>query len=142
MTSVDVWQLNLKLARPVECASHLPLRVVRLAVRRLLSLLLLLRGAVMAVEAAGGGAEHAVMAGNMAGDAADDGALDAALGVGGRHRRQRERGDGNSGECGFHDAYLRMKSRIPNRAPPPAVPSRAFASSAAAAGVIRGNHDA
>jgi hypothetical protein len=51
---------------------------------------------VVAVEAAGGGAEHAVMAGIVAGDAADHGALDAALGVGRCCRRKRERGDG---EC-------------------------------------------
>src|SRR6185312_15118270 len=58
-------------------ALHLALRVARIALRLLLAILLV--GAVAAVEAAGGGAEHAVMAGVMAGDAADHGALEAAL---------------------------------------------------------------
>ena len=53
-----------------------------------------LLGMVAAVEAAGGGAEHAVMAGIMTGDTADDGALDAALGVGGRCRGQNKCGGG------------------------------------------------
>jgi hypothetical protein len=60
-----------------------------------------------AIEAAGGGAEHAVMAGIMAGHAADDGTLDAALRVGGGSGSQRKDGDGNSGECDLHDGYLR-----------------------------------
>src|ERR1700730_14496048 len=60
----------------------------------LLLLLLLLLRMRPAVEAAGGGAEHAVMAGIMAGDTADDGALDAALGVGGGGRAQHEKGGG------------------------------------------------
>jgi len=46
-----------------------------------LTLTVLLVGVVAAVEAAGGGAEHAMVTGVMAGDATDDGALDAALGV-------------------------------------------------------------
>ena len=48
----------------------------------LLLLTILLLGAMPAIEAAGGGTEHAVVTGIMAGDAADDGALDAALGLG------------------------------------------------------------
>src|SRR5690242_14355731 len=55
-----------------------------------------------AVEAAGGGTEHAVMTGIMAGDAADDGALDAALGVGGGGRAQHEQCGSNGDERGFH----------------------------------------
>ncbi|MGY3455920.1 hypothetical protein ACVWW5_001370 [Bradyrhizobium sp. LM3.4] len=63
---------------------------------RLPLLLLLLFRVVAAVEAAGGSAEDAVMAGIMAGDATDDGALDAAFGIGGRGRSQHEKcgGDG------------------------------------------------
>src|SRR5258708_18181512 len=66
-----------------------------------LLLLVLLLGAVAAVEAAGGGAEHAVMAGIVTGDAADHGALQAALGVSGRSRNQRQCGDGENGRGGF-----------------------------------------
>ena len=59
-----------------------------------LSLPLPLVGVVAAIEAAGGSAEHAMMAGIMTGDTADDGALDAALGVGGRCRGQNKCGGG------------------------------------------------
>ena len=59
-------------------------------------------GGVTAVEAAGGGSEHAVVTGKMSGSAADDGALDAALGVG-SGGRQRQRGDGERSEHGSHD---------------------------------------
>ena len=63
-------------------ASHLLLPGRRLALALLQPLLLL--GAVAAVEAAGGGTEHAVMAGIVTGNAADHGAFQAALGVGRR----------------------------------------------------------
>src|SRR3954468_7155396 len=56
---------RLQLALPVHLALLLPLSL----------LLLLLLGMVAAVEAAGGGAEDAVMASIVAGDTADDGAL-------------------------------------------------------------------
>ena len=58
----------------------------------LLLLARLLLGVVTAVEAAGGGAEHAVMAGVVTGDAADRRPFQAALGVGRRQRNRRERG--------------------------------------------------
>src|SRR3954452_13961972 len=92
---------GLQLALPVHLALLLPLSL----------LLLLLLGMVAAVEAAGGGAEDAVMAGIVAGDAADDGAPDAALGVGGGSRATDEKYGGDGGE-GFHgsmspDAVLR-----------------------------------
>src|ERR1700761_301501 len=61
--------------------SHLSLGIARIALR-LLRLLVLFGSAVVAVGAAGGRAQQAVVAGVMAGDAADDRALDAALGVG------------------------------------------------------------
>ena len=64
---------------------------------------ILLIGAVAAVEAAGGSAQQAVMAGIVAGDAADGRALEAALGVG-RRGDDRQRGDGGDCECGLHDA--------------------------------------
>jgi hypothetical protein len=55
---------------------------------------LLLVGAMAAVEASGGGTEHAVMSRVMAGDAADRGAFQAALGDGRicskRKRRESE----------------------------------------------------
>src|SRR5260370_2923036 len=91
-------------------ASHLLLPGGRLA---LLQPLLLFR-AVAAVEAAGGGAEHAVMARIVTGDAADHGTFQAALGVGRRGRRQRERGDGE--KCGerFHDASSPGSVRVVN----------------------------
>ena len=56
----------------------------------LLALPILFVGAVAAVEAAGGGAEHAMVAGIMAGDAADHGAFQAAFCVGGRCGCKRE----------------------------------------------------
>ena len=72
-------------ARAGPLASLLPVNLAVLPLQLALALLLL--GMVPAVEAAGGGAEQAVMTGIMAGDAADDGTLDAALGVGGGSRR-------------------------------------------------------
>nr|BCE42800.1 hypothetical protein XF3B_78310 [Bradyrhizobium diazoefficiens]BCE95139.1 hypothetical protein XF10B_79370 [Bradyrhizobium diazoefficiens]BCF64793.1 hypothetical protein XF18B_77410 [Bradyrhizobium diazoefficiens] len=68
----------------------------------LLPLPFLFLGVVPAVEAAGGGAEDAVMAGIVAGDAADDGALDAALGVGGGGRTADEKRGGDGEKLGFH----------------------------------------
>ncbi len=65
---------------------------------RLVLLPRLLVGAVAAVEAAGGGAEPAVMSGKVPGDAADRGALEAAPGIGGGRCREREhRGGGKNG---------------------------------------------
>src|SRR5882724_11113058 len=61
-------------------------------------------GAVAAIGAAGDGAEHAVVSGIVTGDAADHGALQTALGVGRRGGNDRERGDGENGGWGFHDA--------------------------------------
>src|SRR5260370_14487187 len=87
-----------------------------------LLLLALLLGAVAAVEAAGGGAEHAVMAGIMTGDAADCGAFQAALGVGGRSRNQRQCGDGKNGGCGFHDAGSPADDSAINAVWPPCSP--------------------
>ena len=49
---------------------------------------LLFLGAMAAIEATGGRAEHAVMAGIVSGHAADDSALQASLRLG--DRRQRE----------------------------------------------------
>jgi hypothetical protein len=74
----------------------------------------LLLGAVAAVEATGGGAERAVMAGIVAGDPADYGAFQAAFGVGGRCCRERENGDGENGEYGSHDAALQKEGRTVN----------------------------
>ena len=65
--------------------------------RLLILLLLPLIGVVAAVEAAGRGAEQAVMAGIVTGDAADRRAFQAALGVGSCRRHKRERGDGKNG---------------------------------------------
>jgi hypothetical protein len=62
--------------------SHLLLPGRRLALTLLLPRLLL--GAMAAVEASGGSAKHAVMAGIVTGDAADHGAFQAAFGVGRR----------------------------------------------------------
>src|SRR6201986_5338966 len=101
-----LFEIRIRTTNVRDRPSHLPLRVLRIALR-LLRLLVLLGGAVVAGGAAGGSAEHAVMAGKMAGNAADDRALDATLGVGGRGRSQRESSDGESGECGLHDACLR-----------------------------------
>ena len=81
-------------------------------------LLLLLIGAVTAVEAAGGGAEHAVMAGVMAGDAADDRALDAALGIGRCAGGKSECGDGESSEQRLHDVSSGSGICIVNRERP------------------------
>jgi ketosteroid isomerase-like protein len=80
------------------------LPLLRLAGSLALVLLpLVLVGAVAAVEAAGGRAEHAVMTREMAGDAADRRALQAAPGVGGRRCRERKhRGGGKNGSAGFH----------------------------------------
>jgi len=80
-------------------ASHLLLPGRCLA---LLLLKLLLPGVAAAVDAAGDGAEHAVMAGIVTGDAADHRTLDAALGVGGI-RSQRQRGNGEQSGNRFHD---------------------------------------
>jgi hypothetical protein len=63
-------------------ALHPVLSSGRLALTLALLPLVLLVGAVTAIEAAGRGAEYAVMTGIVTGDAADHGALDAALGVG------------------------------------------------------------
>jgi hypothetical protein len=73
----------------------------------LLLLTILLLGAMPAIEAAGGGTEHAVVTGIMAGDAADDGALDAALGLGSLGGKQRQRRDGH-GKHGLHDRAPQM----------------------------------
>jgi hypothetical protein len=54
---------------------------------------LLLIGAVAAIETAGCGAEHAMMTGVVTGDATDQRSLDAAPGLGGLRRRQREYGN-------------------------------------------------
>ena len=72
-------RLRLQLAPSV----HLALLLLPL----LLLLLLLLFRVMTAVEAAGGGAEHAVMPGELAGDATDRGALQAAPGIGGSRCR-------------------------------------------------------
>ena len=80
---------------------------LRLARRTLLLLplqLLLLRVAA-AVDAAGDGAEHAVMAGIVTGDAADRRALQAALGIGGG-RSQRKRCDGEYNGNHLHHGPL------------------------------------
>ena len=81
-------------AEPSTDASHPGLAVV-LDVLLMLRLLLprLLLGVVTAVEAAGGSSKKPVVTGIMTGDAANGRALQAALGVGGRRSRQRERGD-------------------------------------------------
>jgi hypothetical protein len=55
----------------------------------------LLLGVAAAIEAAGSGAEDAVMTGVVAGDAADDGALDAAFGIGGGGCAEHEKGGGD-----------------------------------------------
>src|SRR3954465_8526521 len=70
---------------------------------------------VAAVEAAGGGAEDAVMASIVAGDAADDGALDAALGVGGGGRATDEKCGGDGGE-GFPGSISPQAVSRPSRA--------------------------
>src|SRR3954468_7155395 len=70
---------------------------------------------VAAVEAGGGGAAGAVMAGIVAGDAADDGALDAALGVGGGSRATDEKYGGDGGE-GFHGSMSPDAGLRPQRA--------------------------
>ena len=91
-----------------------------------LRLLLFVRvRAVAAVEAAGGGAEHAVMAGIMAGDPADDRTLDSALGVGRRARGNGKHGNGDGGKCGLHVGSLpEMRCRCLNRERWCEVPSR------------------
>ena len=79
---------GLALRAPRNDVLHLLVSGGRLTALALLLLLpLLLVGAMAAVEASGGGAEHAVMAGKVTGDAADHGAFQAALGVG-RWRRE------------------------------------------------------
>jgi hypothetical protein len=70
----------------------MPLLLARLPVR-----------GVAAIEAAGGGAEHTVMTGEMSGSASDDGALDAALSIGGGSGRERQRGDSERSKYGSHD---------------------------------------
>jgi len=67
--------------------------VVHLALLSPVLIALLLIGTVAAIETAGRGAEHAMMTGVVTGDAANQGALDAALGLGGLRRRQRECGN-------------------------------------------------
>jgi hypothetical protein len=78
---------------------------------------ILLVGVVAAVEAAGGGAEYAVMTGIVAGDTADHGALEAALGVGRRGRGGQDKCGGGQCDQGFHDAISRRLkgTRITNR---------------------------
>ena len=71
----------------------------------LLLLQLLLPGVAAAVDAAGDGAEHAVMAGIVTGDAADRRALQATLGIGGG-RSQRERRDGEYNGNRLHHGPL------------------------------------
>ena len=78
----------------------------------------LLLGVVPAVEAAGGGAEHAVVAGIVTGDAADRRPFQAALGVGGRRRNRHERGSGEQQSGNFHDGVLLRSGRSLNRAAP------------------------
>ena len=91
MTIGTLLKIQIRMAkRPL--ASHLPLRVLRLAMPLLLACLPV--GGVAAIEAAGGGAEHAVMTGEMSGSTSDDGALDAALGIGVGGGRECQRGDG------------------------------------------------
>src|ERR1700733_12710204 len=64
----------------------------QILVLRLLLLTFLLPGAVAAVEATGGSAEHAMVTSVMTGDAADHGALQATLGLG-AFGRNGERGN-------------------------------------------------
>ena len=78
----------------------------QILILRLLLLTLLLLGAVAAIEAAGGGAKHAMVTSVMTGDAADCGALQATLGFGALGRNGER---GNNEQCGydFHDgAFL------------------------------------
>ena len=63
----------------------------RILILRLLLLTLLLPGAVAAIEATGGRAEHAMVTSVMTGDAADHSTLQATLGLGGAGRRESER---------------------------------------------------
>jgi len=67
----------------------------------LLLLPLLLLSMMSSIEASGGSAEHAVMAGIVSGGAANHGAFDTTLGVGGIGG-QRQRGDGKKGGNRFH----------------------------------------
>src|SRR5689334_19749531 len=82
-------------------ASHLPLCILRLTVPLLLARLPV--GGVAAIEAAGGGAKHAVMTGEMSGSASEDGALDAALRVGGGSGRESQCGDSECSKYSSHD---------------------------------------
>jgi hypothetical protein len=81
--------------------------------RRRLTLLLafLFLGLVATVEAAGGGAEQAVMAGIVTGNTANRGAFEAPLGVGRRDGCRRKRGDGEQGGKGFHVGSLLKMSQ-------------------------------
>ena len=73
--------------------------LMNLVGRRVLHRLFVLVSGMTADQAAGGGAQKAMMAGIMTGHAADDRALDAALGV----RRDCRRGKGQrQGEAGGH----------------------------------------
>jgi len=101
-------------------------RLAAPALLLLLPLLLpfLLVGVMAAVEASGGGAEHAMMSGVMAGDAADSGALQAALGVGRMSRERKRRRGEQCGNC-FHDEHPQVAIRTDNRLTRDPVPSPA-----------------
>jgi hypothetical protein len=64
-------------------------------------LLFLLLGAVMAVEATGGGAKHPMMAGKMTRCTPDRGALQAPLGLG-TIGRERKRCESKQNGCDLH----------------------------------------
>jgi hypothetical protein len=76
-------------------------------------LLFLLPGAMTAVEAAGRGTQHAVMAGIVTGDAADTLQATPRLGVTSRNRRQRCGGEYGGGglHVGNPFIFLRRVSR-------------------------------
>ena len=80
-------------------------------------------GSVAAIEAAGGGAKHAVMTGEMAGGTSDDGALDAALGIGGGSGRERQRRDGEHSKYGSHDHVSEVNGCHLNGSTRPWVPA-------------------
>jgi hypothetical protein len=86
-------------------ASHLPLRILGLAMPLLLPRLPV--GCVAAIEAARRSAKHAVVTGEMSGGTSDDGALDAAFGIGGGGRRECQRSDGERSKEDSHDHVSR-----------------------------------
>ena len=90
-----LWVPGSRVARPgTTVANFRCLQFLLTRGRSALGLLaVLLFRAMAAVETAGRGAEHAVVAGIVTGDAADHGAFQAAFGVG-RTGGQRQRGDG------------------------------------------------